>query len=174
MRLRSLQVVAGFVLVGGVAIDAQQHTGQIRSHAAAARQRPSGDALAPSGVTLRPRPISPSRGLAFPLPVIPITWGWATLPVSVTGGTPFTLQEGPTGGVQLDVQPWRASVFVDGVYKGRVDEFNGYYRNLQVVAGPHLIVVVEPGYRPLVFDVVVVPGRTTTYRGTLNDDSAWP
>ena len=73
------------------------------------------------------------------------------------------------GGVQLDVQPWRASVFVDGVYKGRVDEFNGYYRHLQVVAGPHEIAVVEPGYTPLIFEVVVVPGRTTTYRGTLSD-----
>jgi hypothetical protein len=173
MRLRSLLVVAGFVLVGGVAINAQRHTGQIRSHAAAARPgspgTPSGDASARNEITLRPRPISPSPGLPFQFPVIPITWGWATLPVSVTGGAPFALQDGPTGGVQLDVQPWRASVFVDGVYKGRVAEFNGYYRHLQVVAGPHLIVVVEPGYRPLVFDVVVVPGRTTTYRGTLND-----
>ena|SRR5688572_16857603 len=171
MRLRSLQVVAGFVLVGGVAINAQQHTGRIRSYAAAARPgppaTPSGDV--PVGITLRPRPIRPSRGLPLQLPVMPITWGWATLPVSVTGGAPLVLQDGPTGGVQLDVQPWRASVFVDGVYKGRVDEFNGYYRHLQVVAGSHEIAVVEPGYTPLIFEVVVVPGRTTTYRGTLSD-----
>jgi hypothetical protein len=173
MRLRSLLVVAGFVLVGGVAINAQQHAGQMRSHTAAARPGPqdtsSDDASARNGITLKSRPISPSPGLPVQFPVVPITWGWATLPVSVTGGAPFVLQDGPTGGVQLDVQPWRASVFVDGVYKGRVDEFNGYYRNLQLVAGPHLIAVIEPGHQPLLFDVVVVPGRTTTYRGTLND-----
>jgi hypothetical protein len=83
-----------------------------------------------------------------------------------TASTPLT--DGPTGGVQLDVQPWRASVFVDGVYAGRVEDFKGYYRHLEVVAGPHQITIVEPGYLPLVFDVMVVPGRTTTFRGTLS------
>jgi hypothetical protein len=81
---------------------------------------------------------------------------------------PLTLEDGPTGGVQLDVQPWRASVFVDGVYMGRVDDFRGYYQHLDVVAGPHQIVVVEPGYQPLVINADVPPGRTTTYRGTLS------
>jgi hypothetical protein len=81
----------------------------------------------------------------------------------------FTLEEGPTGGVQLDVQPWRAAVFVDGVYAGRVDDFRGYYKHLELVAGSHQIVVVESGYHPLVIDAMVVPGETTTYRGTVSD-----
>jgi hypothetical protein len=84
---------------------------------------------------------------------------------SVNG--PLALQDGPTGGVQLDVQPWRAGVFVDGVYAGRVDDFNGYYQHLEIVAGPHQIVIVERGYQPLVIDADVVPGETITYRGTL-------
>jgi hypothetical protein len=79
------------------------------------------------------------------------------------------LDDGPTGGVQLDVQPWRASVFVDGNHVGRVDQFKGYYQHLDVVAGPHQIVIVEPGFQPLVIDAIVVPGRTTTFRGTLNE-----
>ena len=66
--------------------------------------------------------------------------------------TSFTLEDGPTGGLQLDVQPWRAAVFVDGVYAGRVDDYSGYYKHLELVAGSHQIVVVESGYRPLVID----------------------
>ncbi len=63
----------------------------------------------------------------------------------------------------------RGVSIVDGVYVGRVDDFKGYYQHLEVVAGPHQIVIVEPGYLPLVFETNVVPGRTITYRGTLND-----
>jgi hypothetical protein len=87
--------------------------------------------------------------------------------------TPFALEDGPIGGVQLDVQPWRAAVFVDGVYAGRVDDYRGYYKHLDLVAGPHQIVVVESGYQPLVIDAYVVPGETTTYRGTLSNALRW-
>jgi hypothetical protein len=94
-------------------------------------------------------------------------WGWGTIPFYYDSLS-APLEEGPTGGVQLDVQPWRASVFVDGVYAGRVDDFNGYYQHLDVVAGPHQIVILESGYQPLVINADVVPGRTVTYRGMLD------
>lgn len=77
--------------------------------------------------------------------------------------------DGPTGGVQLDVTPWRSRVYVDGVLKGRVDDFRGYYHPLDLVAGPHQITIVDEGHQPLVVDLVVSPGRTTTYRGTLSE-----
>ena len=72
------------------------------------------------------------------------------------------------GGVQLDVQPWRAQVYVDGAYVGVVDDFKGYYRHLEISAGPHVIVIVMPDYDPLIVDTLVSPGQVTTYRGTLN------
>ena len=72
------------------------------------------------------------------------------------------------GGVQLDVQPWRAQVYVDGAYVGLVDDFKGYYHHLEIGAGPHVIVIVMPGYDPLIVDTLVSPGQVTTYRGTLN------
>jgi hypothetical protein len=72
------------------------------------------------------------------------------------------------GGVQLDVQPWRAQVYVDGVYVGVVRDFTGYYHHLEVSAGPHVIAVVTPDYEPLILDMLVSPGRVTTYRGTLS------
>ena len=77
-------------------------------------------------------------------------------------------EPGLLGGVQLDVQPWRAQVYADGTYVGIVEDFNGYYRHLELAAGPHVITIVAPEYDPLIFDVMVSPGRTITYRATLS------
>ena len=151
--------------------------GQIRSRASGPAPAPPPTAAPPSpsapfrnAATFRPRPVAPVPGLplrGLTLPLFPVFWGWGALPYYIeTASTPLT--DGPTGGVQLDVQPWRASVFVDGVYAGRVEDFKGYYQHLEIVAGPHQITIVEPGYVPLVFDVMVVPGRTTTFRGTVS------
>jgi hypothetical protein len=73
----------------------------------------------------------------------------------------------PTGGVQLDIEPRRAQVYVDGAYVGVVSAFSGYYQHLDLVAGPHLVTIVAPNYEPLIIHVMVSPGRTMTYRGTL-------
>ena len=75
------------------------------------------------------------------------------------------------GGLQLDVQPWRAQVFVDGAYAGVVEDFRGYYHHLELVTGPHQIAIVAPDYRPLVIEVMTSPGYTSTYRGTLQRPS---
>jgi len=77
------------------------------------------------------------------------------------------------GGVQLDVQPWRAQVYVDGSYVGLVSDFTGYYHHLEVSAGPHVIAIVTPDYEPLILDLLVSPGRVTTYRGTLSPGSGY-
>ena len=74
----------------------------------------------------------------------------------------------PLGGLQLDVEPRRALVYVDGRYAGTVDSFSGYYRHLELAAGPHIIELLAEGYEPLSAEVLVTPGRTTTYRGALS------
>jgi hypothetical protein len=178
MRLRTVSVVVGLVLACGVGADAQYRNGQARSQSAAPRpgppRAPAGEAPYRNTATFRPRPISPSLGLPIRFPVVPVYWGWGTMPFYYgPESTPFALEDGPIGGVQLDVQPWRAAVFVDGVYAGRVDDYRGYYKHLELVAGPHQIVVVESGYQPLVIDAYVVPGETTTYRGTLSNALRW-
>jgi hypothetical protein len=99
----------------------------------------------------------------------PYFWGWDTLEAHPRPQAPVG-DDAPTGGVQLDVLPWRARVFLDGAYAGRVDDFNGYYQHLTVAAGPHRIVIVEPGYEPLVIDLQIVAGRTTTHRATLTEE----
>ena len=178
MTLRIASVVVGLLLlVSAASLDAQYRNGQARPQSAAPRpgppRAPSGDARFRNRATFRPRPVSPSLGLplrGFAVPVYPLVWGWGTMPFyDGPESLSFPLEDGPTGGVQLDVQPWRAAVFVDGVYAGRVDDFKGYYKHLDLVAGPHQLVIVEPGYQPLVIDAMVVPGETTTYRGTISD-----
>lgn len=72
------------------------------------------------------------------------------------------------GGVQLDVEPRRALVYVDGALAGRVDQFSGYYQHLDATAGWHFIDLVAPDYEPLTISVRVTPGQTMTYRGSLN------
>jgi hypothetical protein len=160
-----------FIAIASSAVAfAQQRPAQIRSQASGPAPAPPSGSPFRNGATFRPSPPLRAPGLplrGLTLPVYPVFWGWGTLPFYVERAS-WPLTDGPTGGVQLDVQPWRASVFVDGVYTGRVDDFKGYYQHLEIVAGPHLITIIEPGYLPLVYDVMVVPGRTTTLRGTLN------
>ena len=124
-----------------------------------------------AGLTSRPpaAPVVPPAPIATPLPLLPLWWRWpvVTLPEITPSPSPRVLQGGPIGGVQLDVVPWSADVYVDGVRAGRVEDFRGYYRHLELPAGPHVIAIVKPGAEPLVADIVIVPGRTLTYRGSL-------
>ncbi len=97
----------------------------------------------------------------------PLWWGVITVPEVITVDQPALGADAPTGGVQLDIQPWSAEVFVDGNSVGRVEQFKGYYQNLTLPAGPHIIAVVAPGRDPLIIGVTVVPGRVVTQRGSL-------
>ena len=72
------------------------------------------------------------------------------------------------GGLQLDLEPRRAQVYVDGLYVGLVDQFKGYYYHLDVPAGRHHVEIITRDYDPLIVDVTVSPDRTTTYRASLN------
>jgi len=74
----------------------------------------------------------------------------------------------PVGGLQLDVEPRKALVYVDGWYMGVVDSFSGYFHHLDLAAGPHVIELLAADYEPLSVEILVIPGRTTTYRGSLN------
>jgi hypothetical protein len=102
-------------------------------------------------------------------------WPWgAWLPVPLYSGyaepgayTP-PLEGAPVGGLQLDIDPRRAQVFVDGTYAGLVEEFSGYYHHLELPAGAHDISVVASGYEPLSFQVIVSPGATMTQRASLS------
>jgi hypothetical protein len=145
------------------------------------RAVPAVPSTAPRSVqTLRFEPPPPNIG-HLPVPLhagrrimsfgVVTWWPWSGVTPTLAGGAPAVLVpplDGvPLGGVQLDVQPWQAHVYVDGAYAGIVENFKGYYDHLELVPGSHVITIVAPDYDPLTFDVMVAPGRTTTYRGVL-------
>jgi hypothetical protein len=72
------------------------------------------------------------------------------------------------GGLQLDVEPRRALVYLDGILIGTVDQFKGYFHHLETTAGYHVVEFITPDYEPLMTGVTVVPNMTTTYRAFLN------
>ena len=73
----------------------------------------------------------------------------------------------PTGNLRLDVEPRDAQVYIDGAYAGLVDDFDGVFQSLRLEAGEYHVEVVLPGFESLEFDVRILPGEKTTYRGDL-------
>jgi len=95
-------------------------------------------------------------------------WGEYVPLAAYPAPTPITDPNAPTGGLQLDVEPRSARVYVDGAYAGTVEEFSGYYKHLTLSAGPHRIDILASGYDPLTIDLAVIPGQTRSYRASLN------
>jgi hypothetical protein len=116
-----------------------------------------------------PRASRGIRPLWFGLVTFDRTWLWTPTVVGGAFDDPQAskLEQGLSGGLQLDIEPRRALVYVDGWYVGVVDQFSGYYRHLTVAAGSHTIEILATDYEPLAFDIAIAPGRTTTYRGSL-------
>ena len=73
----------------------------------------------------------------------------------------------PTGDLRLDIEPRDAQVYIDGAYAGLVDDFDGVFQSLRLEAGEYHVEVVLPGFETLAFDVRILPGEKTTYRGDL-------
>ena len=126
-------------------------------------------------MTTRPRTLSgrapfPVRSLWFGLLFVdPYYWAPVGFDTPFPAAPPPLVDANrPTGGLQLDVDPRRALVYADGWPMGIVESFSGYYNHLDLPAGLHQIEIVAPDYEPLAVEVIVTPGRTTTYRGTLN------
>lgn len=71
------------------------------------------------------------------------------------------------GHLRLKVRPREAQVYVDGYFAGVVDNFDGLFQRLTLRAGGHRVELRAEGYQPLVFDVLIPPGETVTYRGEL-------
>ena len=62
-----------------------------------------------------------------------------------------------TAAVKLSVSPNRAAVFVDGVYVGHVDEFDGPGQAMLVAPGKHKIMISLPGYQSFETEVTLAP-----------------
>ena len=136
--------------------------------------RPNGWPPLPTRIPVRG--VSPSgwhraiafRSSFFGLVLFDPFWYWAPDAAdSFVSPPPPTPSAGLVGGLQLDVEPRQALVYVDGLFVGLVDNLRGYYHHLDVGAGWHVVEVVAPDYEPLITTVAIAPGQTTTYRGSL-------
>jgi hypothetical protein len=111
----------------------------------------------------------PVRALRFGLITFDRSWLWTSGAADDIAAPRLSpMDQALIGGLQVDVEPRRALVYVDGWYVGLVDEFSGYYHHLDIDAGWHTLEILAPDYEPLIVDVTVVPHRTTTFRGSLN------
>jgi hypothetical protein len=71
-----------------------------------------------------------------------------------------------TGRLQLAVAAGSdAQLYVDGYYMGTLADADD---GVELETGPHAVEIRAPGFDPLRFSVSINPGRTITYRGTLN------
>ncbi len=69
--------------------------------------------------------------------------------------------------VRLAFTPREATVYVDGYFAGRVDDYDGTFQRLHVEAGPHEIVIYLKGYRSTSEKLYLSPNATRKLSGKL-------
>ena len=73
----------------------------------------------------------------------------------------------PESSLRLNVKPSDASVYVDGYFAGKVEEFDGRFQRLHVLPGEHEIVIYLEGYHSLRQRLYLSPNSTRTIDGDL-------
>ena len=69
--------------------------------------------------------------------------------------------------LRVKVKPKDASVYVDGYYAGKVEDYDGAFERLHVEPGQHEIIVYLDGYRSLHQRLYLSPNSTRKIEGTL-------
>lgn len=91
-------------------------------------------------------------------------WFGAAVPWA-SGATSRQVPQAPRFGyLQLLVHPGNVQVYVDGFYKGTVNDIG---RLLRIEAGPRRIELRAPGYKTVTFDVKIVSDETIIYEADL-------
>ncbi|MFN7984736.1 MAG: PEGA domain-containing protein [Vicinamibacterales bacterium] len=75
---------------------------------------------------------------------------------------------GPDSSLRIQVKPKDASVYVDGYFAGKVDDFDGTFQRLRVEPGEHEIVVYLEGFRSLKQRLYLSPNSSRTIEGELD------
>ena len=102
----------------------------------------------------------------------PATPGTCTLSRSCASGAsidvlPYVTALGKGGRLRLDVVPAEAEVFVDGVYAGHAEQFDGVSSHAAMAPGAHRIDVRAEGYQDVVLGTRIVRSKRTVERVTL-------
>jgi hypothetical protein len=71
------------------------------------------------------------------------------------------------GTLHLQIHPSRAEVYVDGMYAGWTEDFDGASGRADLQTGRHRIEIRAEGYETLRFETRIEKSRTTVYRATL-------
>ena len=74
--------------------------------------------------------------------------------------------------LRLKVKPKDASVYIDGYFAGKVEDYDGTFERLHVEPGQHEIVIYLDGYRSLRQRLYLSPNSTRKIEGTLEKLSA--
>lgn len=84
----------------------------------------------------------------------------------------------PDSSLRIKVKPKDASVYVDGYYAGKVEDYDGTFQRLHVPPGQHEIIVYLDGFRSLHEKLYLTPNSTKKIEGDLEKllpgDSAEP
>jgi len=129
------------LLIAGVVVSAAFHPG------AAAAQAPYG----PAGYKA------------------PVTPGTCALSRSCSPGAsidvvPYVTALGKPGRLRLEVMPADAEVYVDGVYAGHAEQFDGVSAHAAMAPGGHRIDVRADGYQDVVFGTRISRSQPTVER----------
>lgn len=78
------------------------------------------------------------------------------------------------GGLDLNVKPKKAEVWVDGEFVGTVGEFDGYPAYLWLPAGEHTVTIYRGGYESWERDVAIRPGAVIQVKHKLPEGASLP
>ncbi len=82
---------------------------------------------------------------------------------------PYVTMHRNTGTLRLQIHPTTsAEIYVDGVYAGRAEDFDGVSRRTALTAGAHRIEVRAEGYEHMHFQTRIEKSRTTIQQTTLS------
>ena len=156
---------------GGGREPVQRRSNDRPSATASRHQQPDdrrGDARHPSSTRQHPRPRSYGSGWGhggnWGHGWYPYNWYWGSawgpsVYYSSGGGRNYSLDyDDGAGALDLDLEPERAEVYVDGRLVGRADDFDGFPTYLWLPRGTYDVVFYLPGYRTLARQYSIYPG----------------
>ena len=78
-----------------------------------------------------------------------------------------------SGFLRLKIRPRDAQVYVDKIFTGLVDDFDGPFQRLRLDEGLHVVEVKKQGYEDFKFEMHIVPGEQETVDGLMLPSSQY-
>jgi len=111
------------------------------------------------------RPYYGSLYLGFGGPFLYGPWGY--YPFGFYQWYPYAYRVSAGAEVRIQVEPKTAAVYVDGVYAGVVDDYDGVFQRLEVSPGGHEITIYQKGFHSIVKRLYVQARKSMNIKGRL-------